>query len=190
MKAPSTLLLRAMLRPQQPLCQLRSKSDWMPREKYAKITLLDKLHRRQKLAVRQERLDSELRAQQMTSLPWSQQPKPQPSTTPTGHPLSSHIQRSVSPFPYLISRTPSKNLPVYETAKNGGNRHITSIRKISGDIEGLAAAVRDALNLPEHTVDVKGRKKETVVINWTTNQVIIRGWRAAEVKKWAELSGF
>lgn len=56
MKAPSTLLLRAMLRPQQPLCQIRSKSDWMPREKYAKITLLDKLHRRQKEAIRRERM--------------------------------------------------------------------------------------------------------------------------------------
>jgi hypothetical protein len=39
-------------------------------------------------------------------------------------------------------------------------------------------------------VDVKGRKKETVAINWTTRQVVIRGWRGAEVKKWAELSGF
>jgi len=126
----------------------------------------------------------------MTSLPWTQQPAPQPQTPTTGPAVSSNIQRSASHFPYLISRTHSKNLPVYENAKNGGNRHITSIRKISGDIEELAVAVREALNLPEHIVDVKGRKKDTVAINWTTNQVVIRGWRGAEVKKWAELSGF
>lgn len=134
-------------------------------------------------------LDSELRAQDMSSLPPTQQPQLQPPA-PTGPALSSNIQRSTSPFPFLISRTPSQNLPVYETAKNGGNRHITSIRKISGDIEELATAVRDALSLPQYIVDVKGRKKETVAINWTTKQVVIRGWRGAEVKKWAELSGF
>jgi large subunit ribosomal protein L49 len=134
-------------------------------------------------------LDSELRAQNMSSLPPTQQSQLQPPA-PTGPSLSANIQRSTSPFPFLISRTPSQGLPVYETAKNGGNKHITSIRKISGDIEELAAAVRDALRLPQYIVDVKGRKKETVAINWTTNQVVIRGWRGAEIKKWAELSGF
>jgi hypothetical protein len=53
-KAPSTLLLRAFLHPNRPLCQLRWKSNWMPREKYAKVTALDKLHRKQKQAVRAE----------------------------------------------------------------------------------------------------------------------------------------
>ncbi|KAK5045264.1 hypothetical protein LTR84_009370 [Exophiala bonariae] len=190
MKAPSTLLLRAMLRPQQPLCQIRSKSDWMPREKYAKITLLDKLHRRQKDAIRKERQDSELRAQKITSLPPTQMAQQEQASAATGPAASSNVTRPTTTFPFLISRTASNNIPVYETAKNGGNRHITSIRKISGDIEKLATTVRDALELPEHIVDVKGRKKDTVVINWTTNQIVIRGWRGAEVKKWAELSGF
>lgn len=58
LKTPSTALLRALLHPQQPLCQLRFKSLWMPREKYAKITALDKLHRKQKVAIRKERTSS------------------------------------------------------------------------------------------------------------------------------------
>jgi hypothetical protein len=50
--------------------------------------------------------------------------------------------------------------------------------------------LRDALGLEEGFVDAKGRKKEFVRINRTTGQVIVRGWRAAEVKKWCELAGF
>lgn len=126
----------------------------------------------------------------MNSLPPAQQAQLEQPPTPTGPSVSANITRATSTFPFIITRTASRNLPVYETAKNGGNRHITSIRKISGNIEELATTVRGALNLPEHIVDVKGRKKDTVVINWTTNQVVIRGWRGAEVKKWAELSGF
>ncbi|KAL2404910.1 hypothetical protein ABEF93_008218 [Exophiala dermatitidis] len=190
MRPPSTVLLRSLLRPEQPLCQMqiRSKSNWMPREKYAKITLLDKLHRRQKDAVRRERQSSQQRAEKMTfeSLPHpppsavqSATPSPQAGPTPT-----------VSPLPFKINRTPSSNLPIYESSKAGGSKHITSIRKISGDLNELASRIRSALGLQQHIVDVKGRRKETVAINWTTRQVVVRGWRGPEIKKWAEFNGF
>lgn len=125
----------------------------------------------------------------MTELPPSQKKAPPPSSTldldspsPSDSP-SSHL-------PFLISRTPSNNLPIYETAKAGGSKHITCIRKISGDLSGLASAIRTALGLGQYIVDVKGRRKETVSINPVSRQVVIRGWRGQEVKKWAELSGF
>ncbi|EXJ73764.1 uncharacterized protein A1O5_03526 [Cladophialophora psammophila CBS 110553] len=203
MKAPSTLLLRAMLRPQQPLCQVRWKSDWMPREKYAKITTLDKLHRRQKAAIRKEKQDSKDRAANMypvstpsaTPSPMQQQQRHQESPTQQSSFLMSQIQDhnltpTLSPLPYMIMRTPSKNLPIYHSAKAGGSKHITTIRKIKGDLRELANAVRTALGLEEYMTDARGRRKANIVINWTIRQVVIRGWRGPEIKRWAEMSGF
>ncbi|KIV96197.1 hypothetical protein PV10_00093 [Exophiala mesophila] len=190
MRVPSASLLRAMMHPPQPIChQIRCKSDWMPREKYAKISSLDKLHRKQKAEFREKRLAAELRAQNMTELPPSQKKAPPPSSTLNLDSLSSSESPS-SHLPFLISRTPSNNLPIYETAKAGGSKHITCIRKITGDLSELASAVRMALGLQQYIVDPKGRKKETVSVNPVSRQVIIRGWRGSEVKKWAELSGF
>jgi large subunit ribosomal protein L49 len=97
---------------------------------------------------------------------------------------------TVSHLPFRIARTPSANLPVYESTKSGGSKHITSIRKITGDLDELATQIRRALNLGPYIVDVRGRRKETVAINWTTRQVVVRGWRGPEIKKWAEMSGF
>ncbi|KIW27865.1 uncharacterized protein PV07_07564 [Cladophialophora immunda] len=203
MKAPSTLLLRAMLRPQQPLCQVRWKSEWMPREKYAKITTLDKLHRRQKAAVRRERQDSEDRAANMypastppatlsqTSQQQTQhQSPPQQPSFLKSQTQDHNLTPTLSPLPYLIARTPSQNLPIYQTTKAGGSKHITTIRKIKGDLQELATAVRTALGLEEYMTDVRGRKKANVVINWTTRHVVVRGWRGPEIKRWAEVSGF
>ena len=56
MRVPSLSLLRAFLKPcHAPCIQIRHGTNWMPREKYAKVTGLDKLHRRQRVAERQER---------------------------------------------------------------------------------------------------------------------------------------
>lgn len=54
---PSKALLRALLEPHTiPRCtmQARFSSTYMPRHKYAAVTRLDKLHRTQKAAMRQE----------------------------------------------------------------------------------------------------------------------------------------
>ena len=116
-------------------------------------------------------------------------------------PLTNTIQPSTSPstttptvsqqsLPYLISRTPTANLPVYEHTKGGGTKHITVVRKLSGDLSALQLHLREALGLEEGYLDAKGRKKQNVTINWTTRQVVVRGWRGAEVKRWCELAGF
>lgn len=87
-------------------------------------------------------------------------------------------------------RTKSANLPIYESTKSGGSKRITTIRKIKGDLNELATSVRTALGLDEFMVDVRGRRKANIVINHTTNHVVVRGWRAPEIKRWAEMSGF
>ncbi|KAK5446363.1 54S ribosomal protein img2, mitochondrial [Exophiala xenobiotica] len=192
MKAPSNLLLRAFWRRSGlPLCQIRSKSHWMPREKYAKLTLLDKLHRRQKDAVRKEREWSQKRAQNMTLKSDTQTPAqaPPPPPSPTPSTIMSQLA-VVSHLPFQISRTKSANLPVYESTKAGGSKHITTIQKITGDLNELADRVRKALGMEQQITDVRGRRKETIAINWTTRHVVVRGWRGPEIKKWAELNGF
>ena len=56
MRVPTLSIFRAFLKPcDVPRSQLRHATNWMPREKYAKVTGLDKLHRRQRVAERQER---------------------------------------------------------------------------------------------------------------------------------------
>ena len=103
---------------------------------------------------------------------------------------STDITPTVSSLPYIIQRTPSKNLPIYQSTKSGGSKHITTIRKIQGDLTGLATSVRQALGIDEFMTDMRGRRKANIVINQTTRQVVIRGWRGPEVKRWAEVSGF
>ena len=100
------------------------------------------------------------------------------------------ITPTLSSLPYNILRTPSKNLPIYQTTKSGGSKHITTIRKIQGNLTELALAVRQALGLEEYLVDMRGRRKANVVINQVTQQVVVRGWRGPEIKRWAEMSGF
>jgi len=145
----------------------------MPRHKYAKVNRLDKLHRVQKAALKQEKEESHLRAALLVE-------EIKSSTGVVG----------AAEAPYHIGRTKTKNLAIYETAKAGGSKHITQIRRLSGDLEALQRQLRDVLKLPEIVVDGKGRKKEPVAINPLTQQIIIRGWRGPEVKKWAETLGF
>jgi hypothetical protein len=48
----------------------------------------------------------------------------------------------------------------------------------------------EALNLTEAFIDQRGFKKYNVVVNRLTNHVVVRGWRAAEVKRWCTMVGF
>lgn len=93
-------------------------------------------------------------------------------------------------LPFRIGRTATKNLAVYETTKGGGSKYITTVRRLTGDLQEAQRQLRTALQLPEQTVDNKGRKKEPVSINHLTQHIIIKGWRGPEVKKWAETLGF
>ncbi|KAK5099129.1 54S ribosomal protein img2, mitochondrial [Exophiala xenobiotica] len=173
---PSINLLRTFLRPTTSsctICQIRSTSTFMPRHQYAKVNRLDKLHRAQKKALKQEKEESHLRA-----------------TLLVEEMKSSAGAISAAALPFHIGRTKSKNLAIYETTKAGGSKHITQIRRLAGDLEVLQQQLRDVLKLPDIIVDGKGRKKEPVAINPLTQQIIIRGWRGPEVKKWAETLGF
>lgn len=205
MHAPSTSLLRALLKPttccSQQLRQQSSKpfTGYVDPKKYHKLNALDKLHRRQKEAVRQE-------SQSMSTLPQgntsnmstelatyerarSMESPLFPDTTPEEH-TSAQSTLPASVLPYTINRTRSSNIPVYHIAKAGGNKHLTQVRKLTGDLQALQSDIRSALGLEQFAVDQQGRKKENVIINWTTKHIVVRGWRGPEIKKWAELRGF
>lgn len=148
--------------------------NFMPRHKYAKVNRLDKLHRQQKVALRQEKEESYTRAALLEHV------------MKTGE-IAVAPQRQLA---FHIGRTSSKNFAVYESTKGGGTKHITTVRRLTGDLVEMQRQLRAVLQLPEHTIDNKGRKKEPVSINNLTQQIIIKGWRGAEVKKWAETLGF
>jgi large subunit ribosomal protein L49 len=115
------------------------------------------------------------------------------TTTKTTSSQSSPSPRLSSiprPLPYAISRTPSQQLPIYQLSKSGGNKHLTRIRKIEGDLSQLKTDIRAALGVEDYVIDRMGRKKENVAINWTTRQIVVRGWRKPELVKWAEGMGF
>jgi large subunit ribosomal protein L49 len=92
--------------------------------------------------------------------------------------------------PYTITRTASQQLPIYQLSKAGGNKHLTKLRKVDGDLNQLKSDIRAALGVEDFVIDRMGRKKENVAINWTTRQIVVRGWRRPELVKWAEGMGF
>ena len=125
-------------------------------------------------------LDSSTLAPIQTATP-SEQLQP---TTPT--PTQLTIQ-----LPYSLTRAgPSRNYPVYEKATaNGGTKHVTTIRRLSGDLQALQAHLCEALGLVTHEYDRMGKRRDNVWINWNTRHVLVRGWRGAEVRRWMQLVG-
>ncbi|KAL9105744.1 MAG: hypothetical protein Q9227_009132 [Pyrenula ochraceoflavens] len=173
------------------------------------ITALDKLHRRQKRADKQEILDSVLRAQNSKPYPFpldtpssSSSPVPSPNTpppssssasTPTPTPSSTPSSPSSSPptLPYHVSRTKNNQYPVYHDSKSGGNRHVTILRRLDGDLDQLKDHLVVGLGLlTKRREKMKGRVVEPVVVNRVSRQLVIRGWRAPEVRKWLGERGF
>ena len=208
LRAPSITLLRTFLKPlsctrcfsqasnlpNKKRFRTGYKSEWMPREKYAQVTTLDKLHRKQKADVRQERADSRSRAAAMQPPSWLSSTSPAPAgsqTTPSSTPNpDASAPTPDSSLPYMLQRAgPAKNLPVYETAKAGGTRHITTIRKLSGDLSAMQMHLCEALGLEPHTKDQRGRRRDNVAVNWDTRHIVVRGWRAPEVRRWMEMVG-
>ncbi|RDW84927.1 hypothetical protein BP6252_02517 [Coleophoma cylindrospora] len=79
-------------------------------------------------------------------------------------------------LPYRIARTPSKNLPIYLLNKAGGNKKMTKLRKIEGDISALRSEIQATLGLDE----------KDVVINQLTRHILIKGHKKPELIKFFE----
>jgi large subunit ribosomal protein L49 len=102
--------------------------------------------------------------------PKPKEPKPMRAPTP---------KLELPPVKYHVSRSSEKNYPVYTDFKRGGNLHITTIRKITGDLSALRDELRVFLN----------KKDGEVRINDLTQQVIIKGHHVDQVTKFLQARG-
>ena len=82
--------------------------------------------------------------------------------------------------PYLVERTPSQKLPVYQLAKRGGNYKLTVVKKVDGDKQALKRDLAQELGLGLEDVRVK-----TV-----TGHVELKGHFASRVSQWLQQQGF
>ncbi|KAF2155202.1 hypothetical protein K461DRAFT_292085 [Myriangium duriaei CBS 260.36] len=83
-------------------------------------------------------------------------------------------------LPYYVTRTPSNELPVYNLSKAGGNKPLTRVRKIDGDLEALRTSLQIHLQL----------KKDDCVINQLTKQVIVKGHVKNEIEAFLKARNF
>ncbi|KAI9850740.1 MAG: hypothetical protein M1838_005151 [Thelocarpon superellum] len=81
---------------------------------------------------------------------------------------------------WLIRRTHSKNLPVYQVTKRGGNLRQTEVKKVEGDVTVLKGQLQKYLNL----------EPAEVVINPRTQHIVIKGHRQEDVLGFFKEHGF
>ncbi|KAG9192333.1 hypothetical protein G6011_11067 [Alternaria panax] len=86
---------------------------------------------------------------------------------------------SLPPPTYAVSRSASKNLPIYTDYKRGGNLHLTTVRKITGDI----SALRDELTV------FLNKKNDDVKINSLTQHVVVKGHHTGEIAQFLKARG-
>ena len=80
--------------------------------------------------------------------------------TPATQPQIPH-----SPPTYHVARSANKNLPIYTDYKRGGNLHLTTVRKVTGDLHALREELKTWL----------AKKDEHVTVNALTQHVIVKG---------------
>ncbi|KAG6353379.1 hypothetical protein INS49_007459 [Diaporthe citri] len=107
------------------------------------------------------------------------------SQTPSTPPPSSPASSTATPpqrkqLTYLVERTPTKNLSVYNDARAGGTKKQTVVKKIVGDARALRDEIVEELQFP----------RDDVKINPVTGHVKIKGFHADKVQKWLEARGF
>ncbi|KAJ4387390.1 54S ribosomal protein img2, mitochondrial [Gnomoniopsis smithogilvyi] len=104
--------------------------------------------------------------------------------TRTAKPEATTTQASTASAPrqltYLVGRTPSNNVSVYNDKRSGGTRKETTIKKIQGNAQDLK---KDLINEMKF-------KKEDVNVNPVTGHVKIKGWHLEQVRTWLEARGF
>lgn len=98
---------------------------------------------------------------------------PQPILAPT-------LQQTQPTEHYFIARTPTRNLPVYQESKRGGNLKQTRVRKVSGQTAALVAQLTGALE----------PRPEWIRVNGVTGHVEMKGWYKGQVEGFLVGRGF
>jgi large subunit ribosomal protein L49 len=106
-------------------------------------------------------------------------PTPSRARTPTS---AAYTPPTLAPLPpprYHVARSASKNLPVYTDYKRGGNLHLTTVRKITGD----SAALRDELR------ELLRKKDQDVSVNPLNGHVVVKGHHSAKITEFLKERG-
>ncbi|KAI1435833.1 mitochondrial large subunit ribosomal protein-domain-containing protein [Xylaria sp. CBS 124048] len=83
-------------------------------------------------------------------------------------------------LPYFIGRNTLHNLSIYEKTKAGGNKKLTVLKYIEGDIGALRVDIRDALALSD----------KDIYINGLTNHIWVKGHKRNEIHNFLLTIGF
>lgn len=74
-----------------------------------------------------------------------------PPSSPAASTATSTQQKQLT---YLVERTPSKNLSVYNDARAGGTKKQTVVKKIVGDARALRDEIAEELQFPKDDVKI------------------------------------
>lgn len=111
------------------------------------------------------------------SLPSSAQAAPEPAAADANK-VFSLATNPLPSEPYYIERTPTRNLPVYQLAKAGGNLRMTRVRKVGGDAEALRGQLERFLEpRPEYVRinPINGHVEMKVSFSWGCLLRCLRG---------------
>ncbi|KAF2470374.1 uncharacterized protein BDR25DRAFT_225956 [Lindgomyces ingoldianus] len=86
---------------------------------------------------------------------------------------------NLPPPAYHVARSIKKNYPIYTDYKRGGNLHLTTVRKVSGDLNALKDELRRFLN----------KRVGDVTINALTKHVIVKGHHKPEIMQFLKARG-
>ncbi|XP_051914281.1 mitochondrial ribosomal protein L49 [Hippocampus zosterae] len=114
-------------------------------------------------------------------IPPSRVPSPPKHSGPTPSGWTPPAESPPS-LPYMIRRSRMHNIPVY-TDVTHGNRFMTLVRKVEGDIWALEKDVKQYLK------DVTGKEMPTQV-NEVTMTLRVKGQFDKELKEWLTSKGF
>merc|ERR1712000_141377 len=112
-----------------------------------------------------------------TTLNSPQIPESQPASpfANDNHPksINHHIFLPLSLFFHTSLHTTSNKLPIYLLWKRGGNKKLTRVRKIEGDVNLLKSDLQAAL----------GVKEGDVTVNQLARQVIVKGHMKPQIEQ-------
>ena len=94
---------------------------------------------------------------------------------------SSPVQEARESLDYYVGRTPKgQNLGLYEERKRGGNYRQTVLKNLDGNIQKLKVELKE----------IMGVEEDHIRCNMVTKKIIIKGYRAQEIKTILEGKGF
>lgn len=88
-------------------------------------------------------------------------------------------QIPLSPPQYHVARSANKNLPIYTDYKRGGNLHLTTVRKVTGDLHALRDELKTWL----------AKKDEDVKVNTLTGHVVVKGHHTGKIAEFLKGRG-